>query len=219
MSYWLKICGLRYEADAKFCVSKKVNAIGMLIARSKESKTYKDILSWENAKNIAQITKQSETNSVLLCHIEDVSLLSKAVEYIQPDALQIQFKADLFKIAELRNIFPNTLIVQTLRAKGQPAEELKYEIESTLGEQNAQYVIVDSQIGGSGHRYDWGILNKIPEEFLHKRVIIAGGIHAANIVDAQNTINPFGFDIMSGAREKRGVLDYDKVTVLTNLCF
>ncbi|HDL17550.1 MAG TPA: phosphoribosylanthranilate isomerase, partial [Bacteroidetes bacterium] len=77
---------------------------------------------------------------------------------------------------------------------------------------NVTMVLVDSfsckQFGGTGKTFDW---HMIPENILTEKLILAGGIHAENIGDALNEINPAVIDVASGSEKSPGVKDPQKI--------
>ena len=71
------------------------------------------------------------------------------------------------------------------------------------------------QIGSSGSRIQNDYLRKIYEHYDMQKVIIAGGIHEANIAALAAFANPFGVDIDTSARTGER-LDYNRIARLTN---
>ncbi|MEZ5582991.1 MAG: phosphoribosylanthranilate isomerase [Candidatus Competibacteraceae bacterium] len=59
------------------------------------------------------------------------------------------------------------------------------------------------QIGGSGQLFDWA---RIPPQ-IHKPVILAGGLSAANVGAAVQRIRPFAVDVSSGVETAKGIKD------------
>lgn len=51
--------------------------------------------------------------------------------------------------------------------------------------------------GGSGHAFDWSLLQNFPTE----KVILAGGLHPNNIADAIKLVQPYGVDVSSGVEQ------------------
>lgn len=55
------------------------------------------------------------------------------------------------------------------------------------------------ELGGTGRTHNWNISKKIVEQS-PKPVFLAGGLHAENVKQALDTVQPFGLDICSGVR-------------------
>lgn len=67
--------------------------------------------------------------------------------------------------------------------------------------------------GGTGRRFDWGLIHagsaaadEVP------RLILAGGLDAANVADAIRRVRPFAVDVSGGIEAGRGVKDLSKMT-------
>ena len=62
--------------------------------------------------------------------------------------------------------------------------------------------------GGTGTRVDWARAAALARE---RRVVLAGGLTAANVGEAIATVQPYGVDVSSGVEESPGVKDPTKV--------
>ena len=63
------------------------------------------------------------------------------------------------------------------------------------------------RLGGSGDTFDW---SRIPAPFDHP-LILAGGLNAANIVDAVTRVRPYGVDVSSGVETDKGIKSRSKI--------
>jgi phosphoribosylanthranilate isomerase len=66
--------------------------------------------------------------------------------------------------------------------------------------------LVDSY-GGSGKVFDWSL---IPEE-LAPRVVLSGGLSAANATDAVRRVRPHAVDVSSGVESAKGIKDSSRI--------
>jgi phosphoribosylanthranilate isomerase len=66
--------------------------------------------------------------------------------------------------------------------------------------------LVDSY-GGSGKVFDWSV---IPKE-LASRVVLSGGLNAANVTDALRLVRPHAVDVSSGVEAAKGIKDSAKI--------
>jgi len=62
--------------------------------------------------------------------------------------------------------------------------------------------IFDAAIPGGGKTFDWSILSQFPRD--DKLFILAGGLHADNIVDAIKKVQPDVVDVSSGVEGTNG---------------
>lgn len=77
---------------------------------------------------------------------------------------------------------------------------------------DCDYYLLDSPAGkyrgGNGEKFDWTIVKE--RDFLNKKILLAGGLHADNVAAAIDEVNPAGVDVSSGV-ETDGVKDLDKI--------
>jgi phosphoribosylanthranilate isomerase len=61
--------------------------------------------------------------------------------------------------------------------------------------------------GGTGECFDWGL---IPPE-LGPRIVLAGGLTAANVAEAIRRVRPWAVDVSGGVESARGIKDHAKI--------
>ncbi len=86
---------------------------------------------------------------------------------------------------------------------------------------NAAALLLDTPSaghGGSGQTFDWNLIPcQQPNNTTNlsgapaPRVVLSGGLTAANVVDAINTVRPFAVDVSSGVESARGVKDSELI--------
>jgi len=89
-------------------------------------------------------------------------------------------------------------IIKAFRAEN-PADMEK------ANESSADFVLLDSQNGGSGTVFDWALL-----EYIQRPYFLAGGLNVHNVTSAIQTFRPYAVDISSGI-EKNGCKDPRKM--------
>jgi phosphoribosylanthranilate isomerase len=81
---------------------------------------------------------------------------------------------------------------------------------------SAQGLLLDAFIegiqGGTGESFDWAL---IPHS-LSLPVILSGGLHAGNVVEAIKQVRPYAVDVSSGVEVAKGIKDAAKVAAFTN---
>jgi phosphoribosylanthranilate isomerase len=113
---------------------------------------------------------------------------------------------------EIRGALPNVKLVQVIHVTGEKSVDEAIEISEFV-----DAILLDSgnpnlavkELGGTGRRHDWRVSRRIVEA-LEKPVFLAGGLIAANVRDAIETVQPFGLDLCSGVRTE-GRLDKRKL--------
>ncbi len=75
----------------------------------------------------------------------------------------------------------------------------------------AQGLLLDAFVegtqGGTGESFDWAL---IPQN-LSLPVILSGGLHAGNVVEAVKQVRPYAVDVSSGVEASKGIKDAAKV--------
>lgn len=85
----------------------------------------------------------------------------------------------------------------------------RYDVEAWL-DSAADYLLFDSGMG-SGVSFDWGLLDGVDRDFF-----LAGGLHAGNLNQALECLNPYSVDLSSGV-ETDGVKDLAKMQEAVNI--
>lgn len=65
--------------------------------------------------------------------------------------------------------------------------------------------------GGTGQPFDWGIIEALKPD---KPLILAGGLNPENVIEAIQTVSPFGLDVNSGVESAPGIKDNDLINLL-----
>jgi len=60
---------------------------------------------------------------------------------------------------------------------------------------------VSGMVGGTGQSFDWSVVGKAKQ---FGRIILAGGLNAANVGDAVRRVRPWGIDVCSGVETDPG---------------
>jgi phosphoribosylanthranilate isomerase len=86
---------------------------------------------------------------------------------------------------------------------------------------NASAVLLDTPSaghGGSGQTFDWNLIPcQQPNNTTNQsgapvpRVVLSGGLTAANVANAIHTVRPFAVDVSSGVESSRGIKDADMI--------
>jgi phosphoribosylanthranilate isomerase len=115
------------------------------------------------------------------------ALVDAVLAEIAPDLLQ----TDASDLAVLR--LPEGLGVLPVLRSGAP-----------LAEPLPGRVLYESGRSGAGELADWSSAAGLARR---TQLVLAGGLHAANVADAVRTVRPFGVDVSSGVESERGVKD------------
>lgn len=85
-------------------------------------------------------------------------------------------------------------------------------LQSGLQYASASAILLDTPSaghGGSGKTFNWQLINPVNTpsrgNVRAPRVVLSGGLTAANVADAVNAVHPFAVDVSSGVEISRGV--------------
>ena len=132
----------------------------------------------------------------------DLKQCNYIVQQTQVDYLQVYEPQNLNNLAELT---VNTIIAYRMFDP--------YTTEPKL--LDANMILIDSynknSYGGSGVTFNW---KTIPAAIPRDKLILAGGINPLNIEQALREVNPAVIDVASGAEQKPGIKDRNKIEQL-----
>ena len=181
----VKICGLSTKGAVETAVSAGADYIGFVFAPSKRQVTL------EQATELAKFIPS---------HIQKVGVfvspsraeLLEAIEKVGLDLVQIhdQVADDLFENLPCASI-------QALQVDG----------NGQVSNSQADYLLFDAPVAGSGQTFDWGRLDTTE---LARPFFIAGGLNEDNVARAIQHFSPFAVDVSSGV-ETDGQKDHEKI--------
>jgi phosphoribosylanthranilate isomerase len=186
----IKICGLRQEADVDAAVEAGADAVGFnfypLSARYVEL---------ERAAELARRLPPFVTAVGLFVNAE-AAFVTKALQAI-PELVP-QFHG-------------NESVADCERAKRPYLRAVAVKPEFDLLKFAAQHpqalgLLLDAPVegfGGGGKVFDWSL---VPHN-VRLPVVLSGGLHAGNVIEAIRQVQPWAVDVSSGVESSRGVKD------------
>ena len=196
MKIFLKICGITNVEDAKFIVSMGVNALGII--------RYKKSPRFVNDEDLIKISK------VVPSHIKLVPVFVNEEQEIVKNTLSLipgaipQFHGK--ESPEYCESFGTEYIKAVIM-----------DVSIDLSEKSNQYhsckaLLLDSKDkslhGGTGKVFDWDLVN----DYVHKPLILAGGLNIENIDQALSSEKYWGVDVSSGVESSPEKKDHRKVS-------
>jgi phosphoribosylanthranilate isomerase len=183
---FVKVCGLRTEADVATAVSAGADAVGFVFARSP-----RQIDTATARRLIADVPAEVMTVGVFLGMpaAEVGRIASEAgVGFVQ---LHGNYPREAFEeLAGLRLLRATTLVADT---------------DVTVGAYGEEMLLLDSPVAGSGQQWDLSTLSQTRPT---GKWLLAGGLTPANVAEAIKAANPWGVDVSSGVESSRGVKDH-----------
>jgi phosphoribosylanthranilate isomerase len=69
-------------------------------------------------------------------------------------------------------------------------------------------LLFEGPVSGTGMTADWNLAASLARQ---TQLVLAGGLHAANVGDAVRRVRPFGVDVSSGVEREPGVKDANRI--------
>ncbi len=181
---WCKICGITRVVDADAAVTAGVDAIGL--NRYPASPRYVDL---ERAREIAASVRCTRVALFVDPSEADVAQTLEAV-----DIDMLQFHGDEEPSFCMQFGLPYMKAVR-VRAG--------VDVEALAGHhEDAWALLLDTyqagRPGGTGERFDWALW---PGELQDRRLVVAGGLTPDNVVEAVESLHPFGVDVAGGVED------------------
>jgi phosphoribosylanthranilate isomerase len=177
---FIKICGMTSEAAVIAAVECGVDAIGFVFAPSVRRVTP------QRAAELSAHAPRDLLRVAVTVHPEQ-RLLDEIIEHFEPDWLQ----TDIDDLAALE--LPDELtVLPVLRSDEADPTDLP------------PRVLFEGPVSGQGVNTNWQRAALLAER---SEVILAGGLHAANVIEAIHRVRPFGVDVSSGVESVPGVKD------------
>lgn len=231
MSY-VKICGLTLPEHLAVAVEAGADMIGLVFAEQSRRR-----VTVEQAKTVLQqLPERSEPAQIALPlpagHTSALwfercaDALEDLIERRRPLVVGLfanQPASLINSIAEVLDLdlvqlsghesWDDCLLVRrpVIKAERVAASDTAYSLLGRIEAGTASLLLLDTaaegHLGGSGQSFDWetgrAVASTMP-------VMLAGGLNAANVIEAIRTVQPWAVDVSSGV-ETGGVKDVDKI--------
>lgn len=181
----VKICGLSTKETVETAVSAGADYIGFVFAPSKRQVTL------DQASELAEIIPADVKKVGVFVSPSRAELL-EAIDKVGLDLVQVhgQVEDDVFENLPCASI-------QAVQVDG----------EGHVPNSQADYLLFDAPVAGSGQTFDWGQLDTTG---LNQAFFIAGGLKEDNVVKAIQHFTPYAVDVSSGV-ETDGQKDHEKI--------
>lgn len=169
----VKICGLSTEEAVRAAVEGGADYLGFVFAPSRRQ------VSLERAHQLATlIPKGVQIVGVFVS--PTLTELQEAIGQVPLDIVQIHGDWDESYIQQVP--------VPVIRA-------IQLDKSDYFSETQADYLLFDAPIAGSGQTFDWELLTG--KQF-NQPIFIAGGLTVDNVATAQDLFSPYAVDVSSG---------------------
>ena len=175
----VKICGLMRPEDIDAVNEYRPDLAGFILARGRRR-----TLTDQQMRELVRALRP-EIQSVAVFLDQDPAWIAELAAQDLMDVIQLHGQESNEEIRFLRE---NTdkKIIKAFRIE--KADDIR-----TAQESEADLVLLDSGVGGTGEVFDWSL----PEQ-MHRPYILAGGLNPENVRTALGQMHPYAVDVSSG---------------------
>lgn len=184
---YVKLCGLRTEAAVAVAVDAGADAVGFVFTTSARQ------VDLDTAKRLVAAVPPNVLTVGVFAGVPAARAGELAVA-AGVGAIQLHGDYPREAFDELAG-----LPVKLVRATALTADT-----DTKVGAYGEDYLLLDSPVPGSGHRWEFDALATRPDG----PWLLAGGLDVANVAAAINRAQPWGVDVSSGIESSRGVKDH-----------
>lgn len=175
----IKLCGLKRDVDIETANRLRPEYIGFVFAKGSCREVTEEQAAELGRKLLPKIQK------VGVFVREDPQRIVHLLERGIIDIAQLHGGEDEEYISRLREMTDRP-IIKAFRMDG--PEDVEAARTCT-----ADYVLLDSGVGGTGTIFDWTLVRGLERPFF-----LAGGLSPENVAEAVGTLEPFAVDVSSG---------------------
>ena len=184
MTVFVKICGMTDEAAVRAALDAGADAIGFVFHEQSPRN-----LSVVDAARLAALVPDGVMTVAVTRHPEP-ALWEEVQAALRPDALQTD--GDDFAYLNVDAAIEKWPVVR----------------EGSEPQSFPEIFVYEGQKSGHGETVDWVIAAGHSRQ---GRMILAGGLSAANVGEAIARVAPFGVDVSSAVESRPGVKDPDRI--------
>jgi phosphoribosylanthranilate isomerase len=195
----IKICCISSVDEAQLAVLHGASALGLVSHMPSGPGVISDAL-------IAEIvaTVPPPVATFLLTSLCDAEAIAQQHHTCGTSTLQLVDFVEPSELVKLRRLLPHIKIVQVIHVVGEQSIDEAQRVANLvdallLDSGNAALAI--KELGGTGRVHNWQVSRQICAQ-VRRPIFLAGGLSAANVNDAINTVKPFGLDLCSSVRHE-----------------
>jgi phosphoribosylanthranilate isomerase len=203
----IKICGLTREQDVDAAVQAGADAVGFVM--------YPKSPRFVSPERMAQLVARLPVfvTPVLLFVNEDATNIIANKAYYSPANGQflIQYHGDESPEQCAQAKLPYLRAARIPLDAPESFDLIKFSQDFAA----AQAILVDAHVegfGGGGKAFNWNAINwSHPALAASSRLVLSGGLNAANVTDGILQVRPWAVDVSSGVESSKGIKDPEKI--------
>jgi phosphoribosylanthranilate isomerase len=185
---FVKLCGLRTEADVTAAADAGADAVGFVFGPSPRQ------VDVETARRLVEAVPKH----MLPVGVFGGVSVEQILQYVRASGVTVvQLHGDYDR--------PAFDAVAKLRVRLWRATALAADTDVRVGAYGEEVLVLDSPVAGSGRRWDLAVLDGARPQ---GRWLLAGGLAPDNVAQAIVQGSPWGVDVSSGIESRRGVKDH-----------
>ncbi|MBK9404371.1 MAG: phosphoribosylanthranilate isomerase [Ignavibacteria bacterium] len=208
----VKICCISSVYEAITAVECGASALGLVSGMPSGP----GVISDEQISGILKYVPGNISSFLLTSKITAEGIIEQHRKF-NTTAIQIVDEVELNVYEKIKQSLPEVKIVQVVHVTDESS--VNYAISVS---QFADALLLDSgnpkkeikELGGTGRVHNWSISRQI-REAVTIPVYLAGGLNSGNVINAIETVEPYGVDLCSGVRTD-GKLDIIKLKEFFN---
>lgn len=209
---FIKVCCIASVEEAQTAIAHGASAIGLVGRMPSGPGPIADELIYQ----IAKAAPPPIATFLLTCETS-VNEIIKHHQRTFTNTIQMVDALTEGQYDELKRQLPSVKIVQVIHvideASIDEAVQISEHVDALLLDSGNPKLAV-KELGGTGRVHNWKLSRKIVEQS-NAPVFLAGGLHASNVQQAIEEVQPFGLDLCSGVRTN-GKLDVEKLEAFFN---
>lgn len=211
----VKICCISSHQEAELAIKMGADALGLVGHMPSGPGVIDDAL----IRAIADSVPPPAATFLLTSETTFHNILSH-YDRVHTNTIQLVDAPEADTYVQLRQARPHLKIVQVIHVQDEAdideAIKVSEKVDVLLldsGDPNAATKV----LGGTGKTHNWSLSRRIVEA-VDCPVFLAGGLHAGNVREAMETVQPFGIDLCSGVRTN-GQLDPRKLEAFMDVVY
>lgn len=200
----IKICGLTREQDIDAAVLAGADAIGLVF--------------YPKSRRCLTPTRAAQLRRMVPAFVDVVALFVNApqadvqtvLDEVRPDLLQFHGDETPLECARYGHRY-----LRAFRAGAPGLDTAENLASSCRAYGEAAGWLFDSYspgYGGSGHGFDYALLEEVNADPMSRPVILSGGLNAENVGQAIQSVRPWAVDVSSGVEVEQGIKSSDRIS-------
>jgi phosphoribosylanthranilate isomerase len=193
----IKICCISSQSEADMAIAYGASAIGLVGQMPSGPGVISDELIYSIARQVP-----SQIDTFLLTSETSAQDIINHYHRVQTNTIQIVDALSEGTYQEIKAALPSVKLVQVIHVIDETSVE-----EALFCAGQVDALLLDSGnpnlsvkvLGGTGKTHNWQLSRSIVSQS-KVPVYLAGGLHAGNVREAIETVEPYGLDLCSGVR-------------------